>query len=159
MYLICTSPRRRVLARLPLSRLPSRVREVIRRLGLFAQRSTSSHLSREEDMLDRAREDPDDEDLSKKTPWPRGGPRCCAQACLGRAFRFIENRLHFDMCHAVSRPGLFELFIAAQAPRTGRQAKSGSKRSHKEFHFVLAVWRNPSTGTFCVSEGVLLKVN
>ena len=116
MYLLCTSPRRRVLARLPLSRLPSRVREVIRRLGLFAQRSTSSHLSREEDMLDRAREDPDDEDLSKKTPWPRGGPRCCAQACLGRAFQSIENRLHFDMCHAVSRPGLFELLIAAQAP-------------------------------------------
>ena len=33
-----------------------------------------------EDVLDRVREDPDDE-----TPWPRGGPRCSARALLGRA--------------------------------------------------------------------------
>ena len=36
---------------------------------------------------------------------------------------------------------------------TRRQAKSGSQRSHKEFQVVLAVCRNPRTGTSCASEG------
>ena len=54
--------------------------------------------------------------------------------------------------------GFFEILIAAAMPhkplpRTGRQAKSGSQRSHKEFQFVLIVWSNPFTGTFCASEG------
>ena len=152
MYLLCASPRRRVLARLPL-RPPAESgarRDPTPRLACTAQHEFSPIQERRICLIARERTP-----TTKKTPWPRGGPRCCAQACLGRAFQSIENRLHFDMCHAVSRPGLFELFIAAQAPRTGRQAKSGSKRSHKEFHFVLAVWRNPSTGTFFASEGEL----
>ena len=37
--------------------------------------------------------------------------------------------------------------------RTGRHAKSGSQRFHREFQFVLAVWRKQCTGTFLASKG------
>ena len=43
----------------------------------------------------------------KETPWPRGGPRYSARALLGRASQSIEDKLHHDKCHAVSRPRLF----------------------------------------------------
>ena len=59
----------------------------------------------EEDVLDLAREDPDDEEDA----WPRGSPRCSAQALLGRAFQSVEDRLHHDKCHAVSQPLLFRI--------------------------------------------------
>ena len=113
MYLLCASPRRRVLARLPL-RPPAESgarRDPTPRLACTAQHEFSPIQERRICLIARERTP-----TTKKTPWPRGGPRCCAQACLGRAFQSIENRLHFDMCHAVSRPGLFELLIAAQAP-------------------------------------------
>ena len=38
--------------------------------------------------------------------------------------------------------------LHAKLAAKGRQAKSGSQRSHTEFQVVLAVWRNQSTGTF-----------
>ena len=41
---------------------------------------------------------------TKKTPWPLGDPRCSARA---RTSQSIEDRLHHDMCHAVSQPRLF----------------------------------------------------
>ena len=45
---------------------------------------------------------------TRQTPWPRGGPRCCTQPHLGRAFQSIKYRLHYDMCHVVSWLGLFQ---------------------------------------------------
>ena len=49
--------------------------------------------------------------------------------------------------------GFFEILVAHKLPSTGRQAKSGSQRFHREFQFVLAFWRNPPKGTFSASEG------
>ena len=96
---------------------------------------------------------------TRKTPWPRGCPRCSARARPGRAsqsvgtgsiMRFVKLRLYL-------RHGFFKILIAAQALTHRTQAKPGSQRSqstfHKEFQFVLAFVRNPHTGTFCASEG------
>ena len=44
---------------------------------------------------------------TKKTPWPRGGPRCSVRALPEPASQSIYDRLHHDKCHAVSRPRLF----------------------------------------------------
>ena len=47
---------------------------------------------------------------TRHTPWTSSGPRWCAPPSgrsLGRAFQSICNRLHYEMCRAVSRRGLF----------------------------------------------------
>ena len=92
-----------------------------------------------------------------QTPWPRGFPRCFARAGLGRALQSIENLLYYDSDerHDVSRSGLSiplrcSTSLSLSTPDSGRhQVKAGSQGSHK---VVLAVWRNPSTGTFLASE-------
>ena len=74
---------------------------------------------------------------TKKTPSPLGGQRCSARAQPGRASHSIE------ICQAVSRPGLFGNPDCCTSPLA----------QDKQFQVVLAVWRNPCTGTFCASEG------
>ena len=44
------------------------------------------------------------------------------------------------------------LLLSHKALRNGRQAKSGSQHSHKEFQVVFAIWKNLSTGTFDAFE-------
>ena len=81
----------------------------------------------EDDVLNRAREDP----TTKKTPWPRGSPRCSARALPGRAYQSIEDMLHPDMCHAVSRQLLFQTPHSSTNPlrflTTGSQEASFPK--------------------------------
>ena len=81
-----------------------------------------SHVQTRMSSFPRARTD--DETHSeprsrRQTPGPRGGPHCSAASArlrLGRAFQSsesgTENRLHYDVCHAVSRP---EHLIATRA--------------------------------------------
>ena len=79
------------------------------------------------------------------TPWQS----CCAWPRLGRAFQSIENRFHYDMCHAVSQPGLWPPYCHTSPPAQGAtQSQEASLSSNKEFQFVLAVWRFHCTVTF-----------
>ena len=113
------------------------------------------------ELLDRAREDPDDEAdalaarrlalLRPISPWTSNVEH-----------QSIEGRLHYDVCHSVSQPltaGAFsDPLLPHKPPCTGRQrrqAKSGSQRVRvsREFQFVLGVWRNPRTGSCCASDG------
>ena len=89
--------------------------------------------------------------MTRQTPWPRVGR--CPRPCLGRAFQSIKSQLPYDMWHAVSRILGHGFFGFPPPPRTGRHAKSGSQRFHREFQFVLAVWRKLRTGTFLASKG------
>ena len=54
---------------------------------------------------------------TKKTPWPRGGPPCSARARPGRASQSTEDRLHHEICQAVSRSRLFRNPRCPQAPQ------------------------------------------
>ena len=84
-------------------RLPSRIRrEPAPRLACTQQHELSPVQARRMCLIARARTP-----TKKKTPWPRSGPRCSARARPGRASRSIEDRLHREICHAVSRSGLF----------------------------------------------------
>ena len=98
----------------------------------------------EEDVLDRAREDPDDEEdaLAARRP-----------AFFRRSSPWASISNHVDLSTCISARAFWKSRLPDKPPRTGRQAKSGSQRSHKDFQVVLAVWRNPRRGTFCASEG------
>ena len=69
-------------------------------------------------------------------------------------FQSIENRLNCDIVsYCISARTSSKSSLPHKPFRTGRQAKSGSQLSHKEFQFVLALWRNQSKGTFYTSKG------
>ena len=89
---------------------------------------------------------------TKKTPWPRGGPRCSAQALLGRAFQSIEDRLHHDKCHAVSQPLLFRIpHCSTSSPA---QDATGSQEASVPTWNSRMLWRflrKQRTGTFVTS--------
>ena len=65
---------------------------------------------------------------TKKTPCPRYGPRCSTRALPKRASQSIEDRLHHEMCHAVSQPRLFRTSHCRTTPpaqdATGSQEAS-----------------------------------
>ena len=68
----------------------------------------------------------------------------------------IEDRLHYDMCPAVCRPGLFRTPHCSTSPSAPGPAQSQRANvSTRNFQFQLAVGRNPRTGTFCASKGEL----
>ena len=101
----------------------------------------------EEDVLDRAREDPDDEEGALAA-------RAARRPALFRpSSPWTSISIHGDLSSRISARAFWKSRLPHKPPRTGRQAKSGSQRSHKDFQVVLAVWRNPRTGTFCASEG------
>ena len=98
----------------------------------------------EEDVSDCAREDPDDEEdaLAARRP-----------ALFRRSSPWASISNHVDLSTCISARAFWKSLLPHKPPRTGRQAKSGSQRSHKEFQVGLAVCRNPRTGTSCASQG------
>ena len=85
---------------------------------------------------------------TKKAPWQRGSPRCSTRARPGWA----SISIHRDLSSCILARAFWKCSLQRKLPCTGRQAKSGSQRSPKDFEVVLAVWRNPCTGAFCASE-------
>ena len=90
---------------------------------------------------------------TRKTPWPRGGPRCSARARPGRASRSME------ICQAVSRPGLFgnpdcRTSPLAQDAKQSQEANVPTRNSRLCWQLG-KIHTQPGTGTFCASEGEL----
>ena len=65
---------------------------------------------------------------------------CSARACAGRASQSMH--WHADFSCSISADAFSKASLWHKHPSARRQTRSGSQRSHKEFQFELAVWRN-----------------
>ena len=152
LYSLCALPLRLIFARRP-RRPPAESgarREPAPRLACTAQHEFAPVQARRMCLIARARTP-----TTRKTPWPRGGPRCFARARLGRgrASRSIEDRLHYEICQAVSRQGLFGNSHCRTSPLAS-DAKQSQEANVPTRNSSLC-WlcgRNLRTGNFCAIE-------
>ena len=77
------------------------------------------------------------------------GPRCSARVRSGQALLYVENRLYYDVCHAVSRPW-FSPSLRSSSSQNAEQYQEANISTRKSMLFWW-FWEIPAKGTFLAS--------